>query len=74
VVAGGCPIWAVSGLEKDSPSLFCDCLSCAQAGVRPGIVVKMKDAFHVSVMTNTADALLHFVESFLVPLVMCCSS
>jgi hypothetical protein len=35
---------------------------CAQVGVRPGIVVKEKDVFHISVRTNFMDAL---------PLVMC---
>jgi hypothetical protein len=33
--------------------------------------VKEKDAFHVSVRTNSTDALSHFVRSFPVPLVMC---
>jgi hypothetical protein len=29
--------------------------------VRPGIVVKEKDVFHVSVKTNSADVLRQFV-------------
>jgi hypothetical protein len=46
-------------------------LGCAQPGVRPGIVVKEKDVFHVSVRTNCTHALSKFVYSFLVRLVMC---
>jgi hypothetical protein len=60
VVFGGCQVWAVSRMGKNSPPHFCDCLTCAQAGVRPGIVVKEKDVFHVSVRTNSTDALLQF--------------
>jgi hypothetical protein len=50
---------------------FCYCLTCAQAGVRLGIVVKEKDVFRVSFKTTSRDALSHFVYSFLVPPVMC---
>jgi hypothetical protein len=71
MVVGGYQIWAVSGMGKNSPSHFCACFTCAQAGVRLGIVVKEKDVFHVSVRTNCTDALSWFVQSFLVPLVMC---
>jgi hypothetical protein len=39
-------MWAVSRMQKNSPSHFCDCLKCAQAGVRSGIVAKEKDIFH----------------------------
>jgi hypothetical protein len=60
VTVGGCQIWAVSRMGKNSPSHFCDCLTCAQAGVRLGIVVKEKDVFHVSVTMNSADALWQF--------------
>jgi hypothetical protein len=56
-----CQIWAVSRMGKKSPSNFCDCLTCAQTGVRSGIVVKEKDVFHVSVRTNCTDALSQFV-------------
>jgi hypothetical protein len=44
---------------------------CAQAGVRPGIVIKEKDVFHVLVRTDSTDAFSQFVSSFLVLLVMC---
>jgi hypothetical protein len=54
-------------MGKNSPSYFCDCLTCAQAGVRSGIVVKEKDVFQ----TNFTDAMSQFVYSFFVPLVMC---
>jgi hypothetical protein len=40
------------GEEQSTLSHFCDCLTCAQAGVRPGIVVKEKDVFRVSVRRN----------------------
>jgi hypothetical protein len=36
VVLKECHIWAVSGMGKNSPTHFCNCLSCAQAGMRPG--------------------------------------
>jgi hypothetical protein len=61
VAVGRCQIWAVSRMGKNSPHNFCDCLTCAQAGVRPGIVVKEKDVFRVSVRTNCTDALSQFV-------------
>jgi hypothetical protein len=64
-------MWAVSRKGKNSSPHFCDCLTCAEAGVRPGIVVKEKDVFRVSVRTNCTVALSRFVYSFLVPLVMC---
>jgi hypothetical protein len=51
----------VGRMGKNSPSSFCDCLTCTEAGVRPGIVVKVKDVFHVSLRTNFAVALSHFV-------------
>jgi hypothetical protein len=44
---------------------------CAQAGVRLGIVVKENDVFHILVRTNSTDALLQFVSSFLISLMMC---
>jgi hypothetical protein len=43
------------------PSHFHDCLTCAHAAVWPGIAVKEKDVFHVSVRTNSTDALSQFV-------------
>jgi hypothetical protein len=51
----------VSRTGKNSSSHFCDCLACAPDGVRPGIVVKEKDVFHVPVRTNSPDALSQFV-------------
>jgi hypothetical protein len=69
-VVGGCQIWAVSRMGKSCPTYFCDCFTCAQTGVRAGIVVKEKDEFLVSVKTNCTDALSQFVESFLAALVM----
>jgi hypothetical protein len=56
---------------KNIPYNFSNCLTCEQAGARLGIFVKAKDVFHVSIRINSADELLQFVESFLVPLVMC---
>jgi hypothetical protein len=50
---------AVNRMGKNSTSRFCDCLACAQAGVRPGIVVKEKDVSPVLVGTNLTDALSH---------------
>jgi hypothetical protein len=61
VAVGGCQMWAVSRTGKSSPSHFCYCLKCSKAGVRPGIVVTEKDVFHISVRTNSADALTQFV-------------
>jgi hypothetical protein len=55
-------IWAVSRLGKKIPSHFCDCLTCAVAGVRWGIVVKEKDVFRVK--TNYTDALSHLKFPF----------
>jgi hypothetical protein len=57
----GCQIRTVSRLGKKSTSHFCECLECAQAGARPGIVVRGKKDFHVLVRTNSTDALLQFV-------------
>jgi hypothetical protein len=57
VTVGRRQIWSVSRTGKSSASEFCDCLTCAQAGVRLGIVVKEKDVFHVSVRTNCMHAL-----------------
>jgi hypothetical protein len=34
---------------------------CAQAGAKPGILMKEKDVFHVSVKMNPMDAWLQFV-------------
>jgi hypothetical protein len=51
------------GCEQDGEKqfiTFCDCLTCAQAGARPGIVVKEKDVFHVSIRMNCTVALLQF--------------
>jgi hypothetical protein len=59
--AGGSQRVAEWGMGKSSPSHFWDCLMCAEAGVRPAIVVKEKDVFHVSVRTNCTDALSWFV-------------
>jgi hypothetical protein len=63
VVTGGCKIWFEMRMGKNSSLHFCDCLTCAQGGVRPGIVVKEKDVFHVSVRTNCTDALSQCVRS-----------
>jgi hypothetical protein len=52
MVVGGCQMWAVGRMGKNSLSHFCDCLTYARTGVRPGIVVKEKDVFRVSVRTN----------------------
>jgi hypothetical protein len=49
LVVGGCQIWAVRRIVKNSPSNFCDLVTCAQGGVRPRIVVKEKGVFHASV-------------------------
>jgi hypothetical protein len=57
VVVGECQIWAVSRMGKKTSSNFSDCPTCAQAGVRLGVVVKEKDVFHVWVRTNCMDAL-----------------
>jgi hypothetical protein len=57
VVVEVCRIWAVSRMGKNSSSRFCDCIICAQAGVRLGIVVKEKDVCHVSVRANCTGAL-----------------
>jgi hypothetical protein len=61
VAVGGCQVWAVSRTGKNISSHFCDGFTCAQAGVRPGIVMKEKDVFNVSVRKNSTDALLQFV-------------
>jgi hypothetical protein len=47
-------------MGKNSRSHFCDYVTCAQAGSRPGIVVKEKDVFHVSGRTNYTDELSQF--------------
>jgi hypothetical protein len=49
------------GGGKENPSHFCGYLMCENACVRPGIVVKEKDVYHVSVRTNCTDALSLFV-------------
>jgi hypothetical protein len=41
--------------EKKTPFHFCDCPTCAQDGVRPGIVMKEEGIFHVSVRMNSVD-------------------
>jgi hypothetical protein len=51
----------VSWTGKNSPSHFCDCLMCVQPGVRPGIVMKEKDVFHVLARINSTVVLLQFV-------------
>jgi hypothetical protein len=61
MVVRGCQTWAVSRLGKYSPTCFCDCLMCGQDGVRPDIIMKEKDIFHVSVCMNSMDALFQFV-------------
>jgi hypothetical protein len=60
-VVGGCQVWAVSRMGKNSPSHFCDCLKFAQAGVRLSIVMKEKGVLHVSVRPNSTDELSQFV-------------
>jgi hypothetical protein len=60
VTVAECQIWDVSRTGKSITSHFCDCLTRAQGGVRPGIVVKEKDVFHVSVKKNSTDALWQF--------------
>jgi hypothetical protein len=47
----------MSRMGKNSPSHFCDCLMCAQAGVRLGTAVNEKDIFHVLVRTNSMDVM-----------------
>jgi hypothetical protein len=61
-VAGGCHIWAVSRMRKNSPSHFCYCLTCSQAGVRLGIVVKEKDVCRVPVRKNSPMCCLRMSE------------
>jgi hypothetical protein len=61
MVVGGCQIRVVSRMGKNSPPNFFVCFTHAQAGVRPGIVVKEKDVLHVSVRTGHTYALLQFV-------------
>jgi hypothetical protein len=58
-------------MGKNSLSYFCNCLTRVQAGVRPIIVVKEKDIFHVLFRMNSTDVLLQFVLHFLLPLMMC---
>jgi hypothetical protein len=60
MVVGRCQIWAVNRMLKNVSSHFCYSLTCAQAGVRSGIVVKAKAVFHVSVKTNSVHALSQF--------------
>jgi hypothetical protein len=57
------PVLGCDKMGKDSPPHFCDCLTCAQAGMRPGMVVKEKDVFHLSVRTESTDALSQFKVS-----------
>jgi hypothetical protein len=64
----------VSGTGKNSHpifAIFCDCLTYAQASVGPGIVVKEKDVFRVSVRMCSTDAPSQFVKGFLASLVTC---
>jgi hypothetical protein len=61
VLVGEVQVWTVIRIGKNFPSHFFDCLTCAQADVRPGTVVKEKDVFHVSIRTNSTDASLRFV-------------
>jgi hypothetical protein len=61
VAVRGCEIWVVSTTGKSSPSYVCNCLTCAPAGVRLGIVVKGKDVLHISVRMKSTDELLQFV-------------
>jgi hypothetical protein len=61
VVLGGCQIWAVGRMGNNSPSHIYVCFACAQAGVRPSIVVMEKDVFNVSVSRNSTYALSQFV-------------
>jgi hypothetical protein len=62
VTVGRRQIWAVSRTGKNDPYHFCYCVTCTQVGVRLGIVVKEKDVFYVSVMTNCVGALSHFLK------------
>jgi hypothetical protein len=57
VVVGWVPVSGSEQDEEEQSLPFCDCLSCAQAGVRPRIVVKEKEVLHVSVRMNCMDAL-----------------
>jgi hypothetical protein len=56
VVIGRYQIWAVSRVGKNSPSHFCYCLTCVQADVRPGNVVKEKGVFLVSLRAKSTNA------------------
>jgi hypothetical protein len=57
VAVAGRHVWAVSRTGKNIASHFRDCITCAQAGVRSGIVVKEKEVFRVSVRMKCTDAL-----------------
>jgi hypothetical protein len=61
VTVGGCQIWAVSRMGKNSPSCVCDYLTCAQACVRPDLIVNEKCVFRVSFRTIAKVALSQFV-------------
>jgi hypothetical protein len=68
VVVIGCQIWAVSRMGKNSPSHFCDCLTCAQVGVRPGIVMCLEveagnfTSLVYSVLHNVGKSMLNMME------------
>jgi hypothetical protein len=61
VVVRGYQIWAVRRMKKNSPSHFCDCLTCVQAVVRLSTVMKEKDVSHILVRTNSMDAMSQLV-------------
>jgi hypothetical protein len=60
VVVRGCQIWAMCRMGKNGLSHFCDCVMCAQVGVRLSIVVKEENIFYFSVRMNSMNALSEF--------------
>jgi hypothetical protein len=59
VVVKGYHIQAVNRMMMKSPSHFCECLTCAQAGVRTSTVME-EGIYHVLVTMNSTDV-LHLV-------------
>ena len=55
-----CKIWTISRMGEDGPSQGRSCLSCVQAGVKPGVVMKEKHRIHVSVSTSLSYAAFQF--------------
>jgi hypothetical protein len=66
VVVRGCQIWTVSRMGRNSPSHFYDCLTCAQAGVSPGIVRKEAGNFTTlvySILLTVGKSVLKMMET-----------